>query len=296
MPRRNEPPDLEVTHELRERGPVTLLLRRDWLTALPVEGLLAGEPLSAWGRPVQHDLHGRGAVHVLSTARGDIVAKAYQRGGVVGGVLRASYLDRWRPAREAAVAEGLLRRGCPTPPVVVARATRGRGGLYRLEIATARVAGARDLLVVLREAAQQRAPGRRGAHSEADPLVGLAVRLGSTLRRLHDVGLAHRDLQVKNLLVPRDDGPLPVIDLDRCALVEHLGPPQRIVSLSRFARSLVKHGLLPGLSGRGDRRSVAAIAAFVAAYGALDELARGPLRRRLRRHLRRSLRWHELLW
>lgn len=299
MPVDRLPSELAQTHELLVRGPVTLLLRHDWKDALPVEAMLDGAPLTAWGDAVEHDLAGRAAVHALATPHGQLVAKAYTRGGLLGGLLRHWYLDPERPLREAAVAEELMRRGCPTPPVVVARVTRGAAGLSRLEIATARVERARDLLDVVREVMQGEGGGA-GAETDTT-LEALAADTGRTLRRLHDAGLHHRDLQVKNLLVPSEvssqDAPLIVLDLDRCRMGEPLGSAKRVVSLTRFARSLVKNGILPGLSAARHRSGLPhAVRAFFTAHGALPGLSRAQLLRSVRDRLRKSLRTHEVLW
>ena len=284
------PPSLlEQTHEVVQADGVLLVVHRDWRESLPVDELLAGAPLTAWGTPVEHDLRGRDEIHVLDTPRGQLVAKAYRRGGIVGGVLRQWYADPWRPAREAVVAEGLRARGCPTPEVVAARATRGAAGLHRLEIATARLTDARDLLDVLRD-----------AREDAVATTALARRTGRTLRRLHDVGLHHRDLQVKNLLVPADpDGPLVILDLDRCHLGEPLPAARRLPSLARFARSLVKNGVLPRPGAPAEEREAwvpRAAAAFAAGYGPLEGAGRGALLREITRRLRRMLRTHGVLW
>jgi 3-deoxy-D-manno-octulosonic acid kinase len=283
------PPSLAETHVLRTRGGVVLLLRRDWEAALPVKRMLGGAPLPAWGSPVAHSLRGRGTVHVLSTPRGEIVAKQLLRGGVVGALLRRWYADLRRPLREAAAAEQLAARGCPTPAVVAARATRSFGPFHQLEVATERVVGAVDLLEALRAGGS---------------LTVLARAAGRTLRRAHDAGLHHRDLQVKNLLVPagfpgsggpEDPASLVVLDLDRCRVAEPLDEGQRVASLTRLARSLVKHGVLVD-GGEGERSGIRACQVFTNSYmkGAEDEAAR--LLEIVRRELDRQVRAHRLLW
>jgi len=282
------PPNLEGTHLLRSQGPVTVLVRRDWASALPLDALLDGAPLRAWGRPMPHELRGRGAVEVLATGAGEIVAKRLRRGGIIGAAFRELYGDPWRPAREAWVTEQLADRGCPVAPVVATRATRVWGALFRLEIATARVVGAEDLLDAL-----------RGARDAPARLVTLASAAGRTLRRLHELGLHHRDLQVKNLLVPADlaaDGLLVVIDLDRCELGAPPTRQERVLSLARFARSLVKHALLPRWGEPAPPATWHACRAFLAAYGAGDHHRRAPLLAAVARRLRRSLRAHQALW
>lgn len=232
------PPGLEATHLLHERGAYWVLVRRDWEAALPVGALLDGAPVGAWGEVQAHGLRGRGPIHLVRTARGVVVAKRYERGGVLGGLLRHRYGDPERPLREAWVAEQLARRGCRTPCVVVARGRRTLAGLWELEIGTEFLHGAVDLLHALE---------RRPAEAAR-----LAETVGRTLRRVQDAGLDHRDLQVRNLLVgPEPYGDLAIIDLDRCRVRPPLSAGRRMAALARFARSLVKQGVLPAdLSGR----------------------------------------------
>lgn len=287
-------PDLAASHAYRERDGVRLWVHRAWESALPVEALLAGAPPSAWGSPLRHDLRGRSEVFLVDTPRGPLLAKALSRGGAVGGFLRHWYADPARPAREAWLSEELRRRGCPTPEVVVARARRSAPGLWRLELATAFVPDAHDLLAAL-----------RAAGCDGSARTALARAVGRTLRRLHDEGLRHRDLQVKNLLVPPglgSDGLLVVIDLDRCRLGMPLRPGERLASLARFTRSLVRRGLLPGAGtggrpgagpdgseaaevARGEMASLVGVRAFLAAYGRVEGLGRAALARAVARRV-----------
>jgi tRNA A-37 threonylcarbamoyl transferase component Bud32 len=266
------PPSLRESHRLLSRGGVRLLVRRDWEAALPVEAMLDGAPLAEWGTPVAHDLSGRGAIHVLATPRGEIVAKQMQRGGLAGGLLRRRFLDPERPVREAEAAELLAARGLLTPPVVAARASLA-GGLWVLELATARLAAQGDLLAVLRSGLA--APG-------------LAAALGRTLRAAHDAGLRHRDLQVKNLLVLEAPAPaVAILDLDRCSVGAPLGTEERIAELARLGRSLVKHGVLP---------PAGALRSFARAYAADGEPRAAELLRRVEQRTARAVKRHRPLW
>ncbi|MHC5212235.1 MAG: lipopolysaccharide kinase InaA family protein [Planctomycetota bacterium] len=284
------PPSLEETHLLRRRGRVALLLRRGWEQALPVDEMLAGAPLRSWGRPVPHSLRGRGEVHVLDTACGEIVAKRLQRGGVLGGFLRTWFADGRRPLREAEAAEQLARRDCRTPPIVAARVQRGLFGLCRIETATPRVVGAVDLLDALR------------GQSDAG---ALALAAGRTLRAAHDAGLHHRDLQAKNLLVPAgfpgpggesDPEALLILDLDRCRVDASLDDAERVAALARLGRSLVKHRVLPRAPGEPSARALWVCRAFFRAYGPLGHDSAARALARVSTAVQRSVARHLLLW
>jgi hypothetical protein len=83
------------------------------------------------------------------------------------------------------------------------------------------------------------AAGRAGTEdprgSDATPLARRAIVL---VRRMHDAGILHRDLNLGNLLAAGDD--LYVIDLDGASLHEGLTEAQRFGNLSRLDRSYVK--------------------------------------------------------
>lgn len=284
--RRRPPPELEATHEVHHVGGVRLAVHRDWRAHLPLEALLAGAPFEAWGERRSHDLEGRGGIEVIGTPGGELVAKRLTRGGLAGGLAPDLFGDPWRPAREACLAEALRARACPTPVVVVARAVGQGCGLHRLELATERMAGAVDLLDAWLHQGEARA---------------LAALAGRTLRRLHDVGLRHRDLQVKNLLVPREGATAPlatVIDLDRSRLAGPLDHGERERSVARFARSMVKRGLLPGFRDAAPESLgwTSTARGFMEGYGTPPGSGRRAFLRRVARRLARDVALHSWTW
>lgn len=136
-----------------------------------------------------------------------------------------------------------------------------------------------------------------GAASLADALAdALAsaedpIRLGllgiATIRRLHDAGIDHRDLNIGNLLV--SGGDVFVIDFDGARLADALSPAERFANLARLDRSYVKR------FGDGGPVPHAARIDLLAAYcaGRPDWLA--DMQQRLAGH-KRSLRLHRRIW
>jgi tRNA A-37 threonylcarbamoyl transferase component Bud32 len=109
------------------------------------------------------------------------------------------------------------------------------------------------------------------------------------VRRLHDAGVQHRDLQVRNIVVTPDPSRrIVLIDLDRAAFHRHGLVPtrRRAANLGRLVRSLVKVGAWPEVTRR-ER------AAFLRAYLARNRRLRGELRAWLAWE-RAKLRWHLL--
>ncbi len=130
-------------------------------------------------------------------------------------------LERTRAFRELRLTAELFARGLPVPHPVAAGVTR-HGPTYSAALITVRLPGARSLADRL---------------NDADP--ALLECVGATVRRFHDAGLDHVDLNARNLLVDAQ-GKVWLIDLDRCRL---RSPGQwQEANLQRLGRSLAKFG------------------------------------------------------
>ena len=108
------------------------------------------------------------------------------------------------------------------------------GGFLRGALATEAV-DAPDLLAFLRTPENGDPAGR----SET------LRRCGAVVRQMHDAGIWHADLQVKNLLVS-PEGPM-LIDFDGARVGAPPGVVNRARNLLRFRRSLERRGLKPEL-------------------------------------------------
>jgi hypothetical protein len=171
------------------------------------------------------------------------VVKKMRRGGLAARLWRDRFPGTRRLLANLTVAEEAKRRGIATPaPLALCLRTDGPG-LHQAWLMTEEIARARDLLSVLREGAPP--------HGVLEAAMGL-------VRRMHDAGLHHRDLNLGNLLI-RDEPPAGpeafVIDLDRAALRPGpLDEGARLRALLRLERSYVKHVGAPGPLGDDARR------------------------------------------
>jgi 3-deoxy-D-manno-octulosonic acid kinase len=183
--------------------------------------MTTGEGCTAW-----EGTGGRGTVARVALASGGAVVRRYRRGGLVRHLVRDAFLFVNRPLREFKVHRYCHEAGLPVPePLGVG--WRRSGPLVRGAIAT-------------REVQAQPLPAALEGHAEPSRLL---QTVGGAIRRLHDAGVLHPDLQVHNLLA--GERGVWVIDLDGARQVHAAGRIARARNLLRLRRSMEKNSL-PG--------------------------------------------------
>lgn len=189
---------------------------------------------------------GRGSAWMLERGGGEQwVLRHYRRGGVPGKLVRDRYfwvgLDLSRPWWEWRLLDSLYKEGLPVPRPVAARVQRA-GPFYRGDLVTRRIPGAQS--VAERLAAGTNIPW--GA-------------IGRCIRRFHEAGVCHADLNAHNVLLDGADA-VYLIDFDRGTRRE--GGAWTSRNLARLKRSLDK------LSGQGGF-NLTAWGALLEGYGRL---------------------------
>lgn len=167
---------------------------------------------------------GRAELMRFALDDGHGLLRTFRRGGLARYFFRDVYLLQNRAYRELRVQAVLYGKGFPVPEPLGAVWRRSRM-VYRGAIASREVDG-QDLFHYLST-----------GPADAD---GVMTRIGVLIRRMHDLGVYHADLQVRNLLVADED--LYVIDFDNARIRECLPPRLRARNLFRFRRSLRKNG------------------------------------------------------
>lgn len=160
------------------------------------------------------------------------VLRHYHRGGFMARFINDFYfwqgLDRTRAFREWRLLAELYEDGLPVPRPIAARVIRS-GLTYRADILTAYLDNTRSVDSILR----------------AGEVLGDRWRvIGSTLRRFHDHGVDHSDLNVRNILLD-DDGRVYLIDFDKGCMRQPGSWKQS--NLKRLQRSLRKTALETGI-------------------------------------------------
>lgn len=154
---------------------------------------------------LEGEAHGRGTTYFLHARGRRWVLRHYRRGGLAARVSRDRYL--WggesgsRPFAEWQLTYHLHRAGLPVPAPVAARYLRS-GLTYRGDMITERLVDALALSQCLQV----------GALSLLN-----WIAIGRCLKRFHDFGACHADLNAHNVLLGREDEVF-LVDFDRASL------------------------------------------------------------------------------
>lgn len=169
---------------------------------------------------------GRGTTFFIQHQGRDFVLRHYQRGGLVSRISEDQYL--WlglrftRPWREWRLLEDMHKKGLPVPVPAAIKVER-KGLLYTADIMMHRIPHARTLMQIL---------------MSEELAEGYLVSIGSMIRRFHEQGVYHADLNANNIMLD-DGGRCYLIDFDKCRLKKPKLKWQKD-NLSRLKRSLNK--------------------------------------------------------
>lgn len=171
---------------------------------------------------------GRGKVLFVTAGDEQWVLRHYHRGGLMTSALGDLYLwtgaRNTRATREFALLAELHAEGLPVPRPVAARHQRERF-FYRGDLITARIETARSLASI--------------AEREVPPAETWRA-IGACIRRFHDAGVFHADLNAHNIVIDAA-GSIYLVDFDRGRRLPS-GPWKR-ANLRRLNRSLNKIGM-----------------------------------------------------
>jgi 3-deoxy-D-manno-octulosonic acid kinase len=202
-------------------GRARLLVRRGYED-------VAAVLVDAWEGRAEEWIGGGRAPHpVVALPDGKAVVRRFRRGGMVRHVNRDRYFGGDRAEEELRATEAARAGGVRAPEVIAAGRIGARLG-YRAMLATRLIPDVRDAAAALSGGIE-----RAGVLREA----------GRQIARMHAAGVAHPDLNLRNLLVG-DAGEVWVIDFDRARVLKGAVPrDRRERDLERLARSAAKLGL-----------------------------------------------------
>jgi 3-deoxy-D-manno-octulosonic acid kinase len=182
---------------------------------------------ASWGnqaRPVSSG--GRGGAWFLQAGEDRLVLREYRRGGLMAKFARYAYAftgeEYVRSFAEFRLLNKLVSQGLPVPCPVAAWYRKLSPIQYRAAIIIERLENTTPLADLI---------------SELDNEAWTSI--GETIRRFHDAGVMHADLNCFNVLVRGNEYFL--IDFDKSRLMTGSAPARwKEANLDRFSRSLVK--------------------------------------------------------
>ena len=173
---------------------------------------------------------GRGSAWFIDAPFGAVVLRNYFRGGWVAKVSRDRYfftgIESSRPFREFRILSELYELGLPVPRPVAALCEH-HGVLSTGALITARIPAVQTLADLL--------PLN---HADSDMNTGVWGLIGQCIRRFHDAGVWHADLNARNILLD-DHLNVFLIDFDRARFIKG-GVVNGEGNLNRLNRSLRK--------------------------------------------------------
>ncbi len=231
-----------------ERG--VMACREELLDALIASGFSPDGRHRAGGKPEMADAveAGREPLGLLDVAGVPCLARRFSHGGLARALTGRRFKDPARPFEELALSEALRERRVPTPRVLAARAVRVRPVGFELTLVSERIPDSMDLGHLLGAV-------RRGERS-AEELCRAIDAAGQLVRRLHDAGCVHADLQPANILLLEGRWEEAwILDLDRSRLRGDGGLPEasRVRNLGRLWRHVARrdreYGPVVGVRG-----------------------------------------------
>ena len=168
---------------------------------------------------------GRGSAWFVRSDAGDLVLRHFCRGGIPGRFIRRDYLfngrDAVRSFAEFRLLHELFHRGFPVPEPVAAGFSRRALLLYRAALIIRRIPGARPL-------SDFKDINQNGTWHEA----------GVCVRRFHNAGVFHADLNCMNILIADQ---VYLIDFDRGRIMPgRSNDAWEAANISRLERSVNK--------------------------------------------------------
>ncbi len=223
---------------LVEKGPLALVMRAGMSGQLVGCGLADPERLCSSPQAVSAHA-GRGsmpAVELDPGAHERVLVRKYRRGGLLRLFLPDVFFSSRRSFDELAVTLAAAQAGIPVAEVVAAARLRTAGILWRHYLVTRELPECCDL------------PAWFQSGAADEDAASLARPLADLVRRMHDSGLYHADLNLKNILVSRDDARrLFIIDWDKSThargLLGHEARQRNVLRLCRSAAKLRLRGI-----------------------------------------------------
>ena len=232
--------DIPPSYSLITNDKTCVVLKDDWKEMLLKLGISSPEFFLKHSGKQSDDYHGRSALRIIDLpeeAKGRAVIRHYRRGGKVQKLIKDIYWGRSRPLQELWIGHRAMEKGVPTAEILAVCHTKVFWKLHRGDLISKEIVHGKDLATYLRELHQ---PLSKESMLQKWKAVGI---VGALVRKMHDVGIFHGDLNLKNIILQIIDCQNIkgyIIDFDKSLLKSPLSEKMRVRNLLRLNRSAEK--------------------------------------------------------
>ncbi|MCP4265722.1 MAG: hypothetical protein GY777_09130 [Candidatus Brocadiaceae bacterium] len=238
--------ELPAYFSILDKGDVTLYVKKDYeirMSERDIDKLFnlckghSVRPNRLNGTEYNDSYRGRTSCKTLfmeSLGNESFVVREYWHGGLFGKVLKDIFWDASRPLRELSICEVARREHINTTEIIAIIKNKVVGALYKFQLVTREITNSVDLMELLLSPEDNQLDIRKRE---------IINKLAMEVKEMHDAGIYHADLHLKNILVQSDGGEgvnVYIIDLDKSKQYEKISLQRRMKNIMRLDRSLEK--------------------------------------------------------
>lgn len=228
------------------KGKVTLYVKKEYENRMSDQDIdelfnLCKEPSPGSNHADKNELdnsyQGRSTCKTLSVdslGNESFIVREYWHGGMVARIFKDLFCDGMRPVKELSVCEAASRGGIKTTEIIAIVKNNIFGPLYKFRLVTKEITESIDLIELLLHS------GENQLFKQKKQIIN---ELAKAVNDMHNVGIYHADLHLKNILVKSDPGGgvnVYIIDLDKSKQYEKISFQRRMKNIMRLDRSVVK--------------------------------------------------------
>ncbi len=211
------------------------IVRKDWAQQLLRLGI--GEPEKMESGLIENKKHlkGRSNYRVLPIENSgeSIIVKSMSHGGIFAKLFGDIYLDHKKPTNEASISAYALRKGIPTSELLAVVEKRTFTPFFKYWVFSKEIADVMDFLCYLKNYGKSN-----------NKKCGAIKATARAVRKMHDAGIFHTDLHLKNILIRPSSSDEKfkafIIDFDKAKYVQNMSIRKRFQNLKRLWRSAEK--------------------------------------------------------
>lgn len=219
------------------KGKITLYVKKEYEYRLSAQDMDKLFNLYKDAEKLNVSYHGRTPCKTIlmeSLNNESFVVRDYWHGGLFGKILRDFFWDRLRPLKELSICEVASKSGVKTTEVIAIVKNKIMGPLYKCQLVSKEITCAIDLMVLLLN------PEKIQFVAQKRQIIN---KVAKAVKEMHDAGIYHADLHLKNILVQFAEGGevnVYIIDLDKSKQCEKISIYKRMKNIMRLDRSVEK--------------------------------------------------------